>query len=67
MFGSFSLPLQDMIDDGIWWGKLTSASEQSSTILLKTHDLQHTPEGAHGGRTKNQVKGAALGMVHSAL
>lgn len=37
---------------------LTSESEQSSTILLKTHDLQHTPEGAQGGRTKNQVNGA---------
>ena len=37
---------------------LTSESEQSSTILLKTQDLQHTPDGAQGGRTKNQVNGA---------
>lgn len=47
--------------------ELTPGSEQSSTILLKTHDLQHTPDGAHGGRTKNQVNGAPFGMVHSAL
>lgn len=46
---------------------LTPESEQSSTILWKTHDLQHTPDGAHGGRTKNQVNGAPFGIVHSAL
>ena len=47
--------------------KLTLEFEESSTILLKTQDLQQTPDGAQGGRTKNQVNGAPFGMLHSAL